>query len=59
MKTHIVRARAATADLPRTEHLAIRIAEVAADPVEVTAEVRARIVNRIVDSALCAPSRFR
>lgn len=54
MKTHIVRARAAAADFPRTEHLATRIAEVAADPVEVTAEVSAMIVNRIIDNAAVA-----
>ncbi|WP_040693465.1 MmgE/PrpD family protein [Nocardia vinacea] len=54
MKTHIVRARAAAADFPRTEHLATRIAEVAAGPVEVTAEVSAMIVNRIIDNAAVA-----
>ena len=54
MKTHIVRARAAAADFARTEHLATRIAEVAADPVEVTAEVSAMIVNRIIDIAAVA-----
>ncbi|MEV6337906.1 MmgE/PrpD family protein [Nocardia vinacea] len=54
MKAHIVRARAAAADFPRAEHLATRIAEVAADPVEVTAEVSAMIVNRIIDNAAVA-----
>ncbi|MFI6363859.1 MmgE/PrpD family protein [Nocardia sp. NPDC050630] len=54
MKTHIVRARAAAAAFPRTEHLATRIAEVAVDPVEVTAEVSAMIVNRIIDNAAVA-----
>ncbi|WP_433201876.1 2-methylcitrate dehydratase PrpD [Nocardia sp. CA-107356] len=51
MKTHIVRARAAAEDFPRSEHLATKIAEVAADPVEVSAEVTEMIVNRIIDNA--------
>ncbi|RBO96772.1 2-methylcitrate dehydratase PrpD [Nocardia puris] len=54
MKTHIVRARAADEAFPREEHLATKIAEVAVDPVEVTAEVREMIVNRIIDNAAVA-----
>ncbi|MEU0500417.1 MmgE/PrpD family protein [Nocardia sp. NPDC005998] len=54
MKTHIVRARGAAEDFPRSEHLAAKIAEVAADPVEVRAEVTEMIVNRIIDNAAVA-----
>ncbi|MFG1795564.1 2-methylcitrate dehydratase PrpD [Nocardia sp. NPDC049149] len=54
MKTHIVRARSAAEDFPRAEHLATKVAEVAADPVEVTAEVAEMIVNRIIDNAAVA-----
>ncbi|WP_280366927.1 MmgE/PrpD family protein [Nocardia wallacei] len=51
MKPHIVRAHAAADDFPRAEHLATRIAEVAADPVAVPDEVAEMIVNRIIDNA--------
>ncbi|NNH72645.1 MmgE/PrpD family protein [Nocardia uniformis] len=51
MKTHIVRARAADAAFPRTEHLATRVAEVAADLVPVPAEVAEMIINRLIDNA--------
>ncbi|APB00551.1 2-methylcitrate dehydratase [Nocardia seriolae] len=54
MKTHIVRARAAGESLPRSEQLAVRIAEVAVDPVPVVAEAAAMIVNRIIDNAAVA-----
>ncbi|MFF0530194.1 2-methylcitrate dehydratase PrpD [Nocardia amikacinitolerans] len=54
MKTHIVRARAADEAFPRGEHLAAKIAEVAADPVEVGDEVAEMIVNRIIDNAAVA-----
>lgn len=54
MKTHIVRAHGAAEDFPRSEHLAAKIAEVAADPVEVSAEVTEMIVNRIIDNAAVA-----
>ncbi|TQM31349.1 2-methylcitrate dehydratase PrpD [Nocardia bhagyanarayanae] len=54
MKTHIVRARAADEAFPRSEHLAAKIAEIAADPVEVTDEVAEMIVNRIIDNAAVA-----
>jgi len=46
-----VRTRRSADDFPRTEHLAWKIAEVAADPVEVPAEVEAMVVNRIIDNA--------
>ncbi|BDZ47398.1 MmgE/PrpD family protein [Naasia aerilata] len=40
--------------LPRDSQLAWRIAEVAADPVEVTQEVADMIVNRVIDNAAVA-----
>jgi len=46
-----VRTRRSADDFPRTEQLAWKIAEVAADPVEVPAEVEAMVVNRIIDNA--------
>ncbi|WP_280351760.1 MmgE/PrpD family protein [Nocardia abscessus] len=54
MKTHIVRARCAAEEFPRSEHLATKIAEVAADQVEVTTEVGAMIIDRIIDNAAVA-----
>ena len=46
-----VRTRRSADDFPRTEHLAWKIAEIAADPVDVPAEVEAMVVNRIIDNA--------
>ncbi|MBB5160714.1 2-methylcitrate dehydratase PrpD [Mycobacterium sp. AZCC_0083] len=46
-----VRTRRSADDFSRTEHLAWKIAEVAADPVDVPAEVEAMVVNRIIDNA--------
>ncbi|MEC3954525.1 MmgE/PrpD family protein [Nocardia sp. CDC153] len=54
MKTYPVRARSAGEEFPRSEQLAMRIAEVAVDPVEVSAEVTEMIVNRIIDNAAVA-----
>ncbi|MFE3194647.1 MmgE/PrpD family protein [Nocardia sp. NPDC059240] len=54
MKTYPVRARSSAEEFPRSEHLALRIAEVAVDPVEVSAEVTEMIVNRIIDNAAVA-----
>jgi 2-methylcitrate dehydratase len=51
MLANDVRTRRSADDFPRTEHLAWKIAEVAADPVEVPAEVEAMVVNRIIDNA--------
>ncbi|WP_040801791.1 2-methylcitrate dehydratase PrpD [Nocardia higoensis] len=54
MKNHLVRTHRSAEQFPREEHLAWRIAEVAADPVEVTAEVEEMIINRIIDNAAVA-----
>ncbi|CDO26786.1 2-methylcitrate dehydratase [Mycolicibacterium mageritense DSM 44476 = CIP 104973] len=51
MREHEVRTRRSADDFPRTEHLAWKIAEVAADPVEVPPETAAMVVNRIIDNA--------
>ncbi|WP_024806521.1 MmgE/PrpD family protein [Nocardia sp. BMG51109] len=59
MKPHIVRARAAADDFPRPDHLATRIAQVAADPVAVPDEVAEMIVNRIIDNAGVAAAALR
>ncbi|MCA2263498.1 2-methylcitrate dehydratase [Mycobacterium marseillense] len=51
MRIHDVRTRRSADDFPRREHLAWKIAEVAADPVAVPAEVEAMVINRIIDNA--------
>lgn len=51
MQTHEVRTRRSAEDFPRSEHLAWKIAEIAADPVEVTPAVEAMVINRIIDNA--------
>ncbi|MGW4714237.1 2-methylcitrate dehydratase PrpD [Nocardia sp. NPDC004260] len=54
MKNHLVRTRRSAEHFPREEHLAWRIAEVAADPVAVAPETEEMIVNRIIDNAAVA-----
>ncbi|MFE7743043.1 2-methylcitrate dehydratase PrpD [Nocardia sp. NPDC057455] len=54
MKNHLVRTHRCAEHFPREEHLAWRIAEVAADPVAVTPETEEMIVNRIIDNAAVA-----
>ena len=51
MLIHEVRTHRSADDFPITEHLAHRIAEVAADPVAVTPEAEAMVINRIIDNA--------
>ena len=51
MQTHEVRTHRSAEEFPRSEHLAWKIAEVAADPVEVTPEAEAMVINRIIDNA--------
>ncbi|OBB70208.1 2-methylcitrate dehydratase [Mycobacterium sp. 852014-50255_SCH5639931] len=48
---HTVRARRSSDDFPRREHLAAKVAEVAADPVAVEAETAEMVANRIIDNA--------
>jgi 2-methylcitrate dehydratase len=54
MKSTTVRVHRSDENLAREDQLAWRIAEVAADPVEVTDEVAEMVVNRIVDNAAVA-----
>lgn len=54
MKNHLVRTHRSAEDFPRAEHLAWKIAEVAADSVEVAPETEEMIVNRIIDNAAVA-----
>jgi 2-methylcitrate dehydratase len=51
MRIHDVRARRSAEDFPRSEHLAWKIAEVAADQVAVPAETESMVINRIIDNA--------
>jgi 2-methylcitrate dehydratase len=48
---HTVRARRSSEHFPRAEHLAAKIAEVAADPVAVEAQTAEMVANRIIDNA--------
>jgi len=54
MKLHHVRVYASDENLPREQQLAWKIAEVAADPVEVAPEVVDMIINRVIDNAAVA-----
>ncbi|MFG3619174.1 2-methylcitrate dehydratase PrpD [Nocardia sp. NPDC047654] len=54
MINHLVRTHRSAEHFPREEHLAWRIAEVAADPVAVAPETEEMIVNRIIDNAAVA-----
>lgn len=54
MKNHAVRMYRSDESLPREEQLAWKIAEVAADPVAVSAEVTDMIINRVIDNASVA-----
>ncbi|RLK46709.1 MmgE/PrpD family protein [Microbacterium telephonicum] len=51
---HPVRVYRSEEDLPRTEQLAHKIAQVAVDPVAVDADVVDMIVNRVIDNAAVA-----
>ncbi|MDR7328653.1 2-methylcitrate dehydratase PrpD [Corynebacterium guangdongense] len=51
MIDHVVRTRRSAEDFPYEEHLAYKIARVAADPVEVPEETTEMIINRIIDNA--------
>ena len=54
MKKHLVRTFKSSEPLPREEQLAWKIAEVAVDPVEVSAEVTEMVINRVIDNAAVA-----
>jgi 2-methylcitrate dehydratase len=52
--THSVRVHPSKDNLPRQDQLAWKMAEVAADPVEVTPEVTEMVINRVLDNASVA-----
>jgi len=54
MKNHAVRMHRSDENLPREQQLAWKIAEVAADPVEVSPGVTEMIINRVIDNAAVA-----
>lgn len=54
MKLHPLRTYRSDENLPKEEQLAWRVAQVAADPVEVEPEVTEMIVNRVIDNASVA-----
>ena len=54
MNLHDVRVHRSDENLAREGQLAWKIAEVAADPVEVTAEVTEMVINRVIDNASVA-----
>ena len=54
MQLHHVRVHRSDENLARTDQLAWKIAEVAADPVAVSDEVTEMIVNRVIDNAAVA-----
>jgi 2-methylcitrate dehydratase len=51
MLHHSVRTHRSADDFPRSEQLAYKIAEVAADPVAVPADTEAMVINRMIDNA--------
>ena len=51
LQIHDVRTRRSAEEFPRSEHLAWKIAELAADPVAVAPETEAMVINRIIDNA--------
>src|SRR5690625_2167644 len=50
MQVHDVRTHRSAEDFPRREHLAFKIAEVAADPVAVPDDTTEMVINRIIDN---------
>ncbi|MEO5780625.1 MAG: MmgE/PrpD family protein, partial [Arthrobacter oryzae] len=54
VKEHHVRVYKSEENLPREDQLAYKIARVAADPVDVTADVTDMVINRIIDNASVA-----
>jgi 2-methylcitrate dehydratase len=58
MRIHEVRTRRSADDFPRTEHLAWKLAEVAADPVAVPPETEAMVINRVIDNAAVSAASF-
>ncbi|EEI15933.1 2-methylcitrate dehydratase PrpD [Corynebacterium lipophiloflavum] len=58
MINHEVRTRRSAEEFPIEEHLAYKVAKVAADPVEVPENTKEMIINRIIDNASVAVASF-
>ncbi|WKD56979.1 2-methylcitrate dehydratase [Corynebacterium capitovis DSM 44611] len=58
MIVHEVRTRRSAEEFPIEEHLAYKVAKVAADDVEVPEETKEMIINRIIDNASVAVASF-
>ena len=58
MIQHEVRTRKSAEEFPIEEHLAYKIAQVAADPVEVPEDTKEMIINRIIDNASVAVASY-
>lgn len=58
MIDHEVRTHKSAEDFPIEEHLAYKIAQVAADPVEVPEDAKEMIINRIIDNASVAVASY-
>lgn len=58
MEKITVRARRSAEDFPLDQHLAWKVAQVAADPVAVEPEVAEMIINRIIDNASVSAASF-
>ena len=59
MKTHSVRVYRSDEDLPRTEQLAWKIAEVATEKIDATDAVTDMVINRVIDNASVATASLR
>lgn len=51
MLANDVRTQRSAEAFPRTEHLAWKIAQIAADPVDVPSDTEAMVINRVIDNA--------
>ncbi|WP_342319116.1 2-methylcitrate dehydratase PrpD [Corynebacterium mayonis] len=58
MINHEVRTRRSAEEFPIEEHLAYKVAKVAADPVEVPEDTKEMIINRIIDNASVAVASY-
>ncbi|WP_288833298.1 2-methylcitrate dehydratase PrpD [uncultured Corynebacterium sp.] len=58
MINHEVRTHRSAEDFPIEEHLAYKVAKVAADPVEVPEDTKEMIINRIIDNASVAVASY-
>ena len=54
MKNHIINVSPSEKSLPKEDQFAWKIAQVAADPVDVSGDVTDMVINRIIDNASVA-----